>query len=99
MNRHDGIFTILLVVLTFSFMLSLHNLDNAWNMKIVETTYGGNWCDNDITGLGCYTADEMFPQAIIGLVFSFMLLAFISVAAIVKTRTIIEYEMSDNKGN
>jgi len=81
-----------MVFITFSFMASFHNLDNAWNLNIVENYYDDDWCDIDLFFGECWDASDIYPIAVGGMLLSFASLLVFSIVSQVKVRRVALHE-------
>jgi len=65
----------LLFCLIFSMLMTgIHNLDNAWNMRIYEMDSG--WSLTDCGLVNCRTTDQLYMQSMITILFSTIVLSF-----------------------
>jgi len=58
-----------IVLIFMLFLLAVNNLDNAYNLKTTELTFGVDGCDSNIFGY-CYSSDSLYMMStnmIIGL--------------------------------
>ena len=64
---------LMLVILVFNivFFMSMHNLDNAWNMRTV-VELGIDVCDWNAIGTNCMDYHELYSFSVIALMFIFM---------------------------